>query len=115
MRADLHPVRELRDLPVVDRDGLRCGVVDEVLFEGGPGKPLRIAAIQVGPGAWTARLPGWAMALVGRLAGRRQATIAWSEVDRVTGHVALKGRAAELNLAGADRRLREPLSRIPLG
>ena len=115
MRVDLHPVRELRDLPVIDRDGVRCGVIDEVLFEGLPGKPLRIAAIQIGPGAWSERLPGWAMVLVRALAGSRRTTIVWSEVERVTGHVSLKRSASELGLADAERRLAGPLSKVPFG
>src|SRR5207248_11587575 len=57
-------VSELLDLPLVDSEGKYCGVVDDVELIGGPGKELKLKALLAGPGAFTGRMPGWAMHLV---------------------------------------------------
>jgi hypothetical protein len=44
----------LLDLDLVDREGRRCGKVDDLEFSGRPGEPLHVDAIVTGPGA----LPG---------------------------------------------------------
>jgi sporulation protein YlmC with PRC-barrel domain len=104
---------EVRDLQILDRDGVKCGVVDDIAFSGGPGRPLKIAALLVGPGAWRGRLPGWAFALVKALAGEEVVSVPWSQVQTVTSMVKLKRTAAELGLAAAEERARRRLPRLP--
>ena len=57
-------VSELLDLPLLDMEGKYCGVVDDVEFTGGAGKELKLKALLVGPGAYSGRVPAWAMWLV---------------------------------------------------
>jgi hypothetical protein len=52
------------DHQLLDADGRRCGNVDDLAIEGGPGEVAEVVAILVGPGYWGQRA-GW----IGRLAG----------------------------------------------
>jgi hypothetical protein len=45
----------LLDHQIVDAEGRRCGKVDELEIEGGPGETPQVRAILVGSGAWTDR------------------------------------------------------------
>ena len=40
------------DHQLLDRDGRRCGNVDDLAIEGGPGEEPEVVAILVGPGYW---------------------------------------------------------------
>ena len=113
MRPDgsLKLLSALYDLPLIDRDGSYCGIVDDVRLAGVPGKPLRIEALLVGPGAYAGRLPRWAQWLVRRIAGERVTSIAWDEVDHVTSAVQLKKRANELGLHVAENKARALIPR----
>jgi hypothetical protein len=51
-------LRTLLLLAVVDSEGRRCGNVDHLAIEGGPGETPRVVAILVGPGYWGQRA-GW--------------------------------------------------------
>ena len=97
-------VGEVRDLQIVDRDGLKCGIADDLELEGEPGGPLKIKAILVGPGAWTGRLPGWVLAIVGRIAGRQVVRVPWAKVHSIGSTIALSATAAELGLGAAERK-----------
>jgi hypothetical protein len=70
-----------------------------VEFEGGPGEPLRVAALLVGPGAYRPRLPGWIAAPVQALAGKAVVRVPWAAVEHVTSRIALNRTAEELGLA----------------
>jgi hypothetical protein len=96
----------LYDLPMIDKDGCYCGIVDDVRLAGGPGKPLAIDAILCGPGAYGRRLPRWARAIVQHLAGERITAVPWSEVADVTTAVHLKKKADDLGLHAAENRAR---------
>ena len=93
-------------------EGRRCGNVDDLALEGGPGETLEVVAILSGPGAWPARA-----GLIGRLAswlgGGRRVRIPWAEVELVGAHVKLRKRAEELGLAGGDLRLERFIGKIP--
>ena len=54
-RMDL--VYRLLDEQLVDVDGRRCGRVDDLEFDGGPGEEPRLSAILTGSGAWHRRMP----------------------------------------------------------
>ena len=43
-------VAELLDLPIMDKDGRYCGIVDDVELKGSAGKETRLDSLLVGPG-----------------------------------------------------------------
>jgi sporulation protein YlmC with PRC-barrel domain len=102
----------LLDHQLLDAEGRRCGKVDDLALEGGPGEELQLAAILSGPGVWRARA-----GLIGRaaawLGGGRRVRIPWDDVAEVGSHVKLHKRAAELGLGRGDDRVRPYLEKIP--
>jgi sporulation protein YlmC with PRC-barrel domain len=92
-------VSELLDLPLIDSEGRYCGVVDDVELDGAAGKTLRPTALLVGPGAYSGRMPGWAMALVRLLAGSRITRVPFSKIRTIGSAVELEvpGEAVGLN------------------
>jgi hypothetical protein len=100
------------DHQLLDRDGRRCGNVDDLAIEGGPGEPAKVVALHSGPGAWRRR-----GGPVGRLAawvgGGNMVRIPWEEVAGVESHVRLRKTAPEYGLGRTDDRLRPWISRIP--
>jgi sporulation protein YlmC with PRC-barrel domain len=97
-------VSEVRDLQIVDSEGRKCGIADDVELEGKPGGALTIKAIMVGPGAWAGRLPGWALVLAGPVAGRGVVKVPWGKVKSIGSTITLSATAAELGLAVAERK-----------
>lgn len=102
-------VSGLRDLQIIDADGNRCGIVDEIEFDGTPGGPLTVKAILVGPGAYRGRLPNWAFWFVRLLAGDRIVRVPWIRVASIASEVRLSCPAAELGLRKAEDRARRYL------
>ena len=100
----LHLVADVRDLQIIDCDGLYCGIADDIAFEGGPGRKLEPAAILVGPGTYRARLPRWLAWLAILIAGDRIVRVPWKEIETIGSRVCLKRTASELGLGIADRR-----------
>ena len=102
----------LLDHQLLDAEGRRCGKVDDIALEGGPGEDLEVAAILCGPGVWRARAGS-----IGRIAawlgGGGRVRIPWEEVDGVGSHVKLRKRADELGLGRGDDRLRPYIEKIP--
>ncbi len=100
------------DRQLLDSEGRRCGNVDDLALEGGPGEKLEVVAIFSGPGAWRRRA-----GLVGRFAawigGGSVVRIPWEEVAEVSSHVKLRKRAGELGLGRGDDRLRPFILKIP--
>jgi sporulation protein YlmC with PRC-barrel domain len=88
-------VSELLDLPLFDTEGKYCGIVDDVELEGAPGKPLKLKALLVGPGAYAGRMPAWAMWLVKRIAGDRITRVPMDKVRSI-------GTAVHLECPGRD-------------
>ncbi|MBA2919840.1 hypothetical protein GON01_09045 [Sphingomonas sp. MAH-20] len=103
---------QLRDVQIVDRDDRDCGIVDDVELQGGPGEGLRVTAILVGPGAYRARLPRWAMRLVALIAGDRMVRVPWGEVAYISSTVQLAQTAQAYGLAEAEERARRLLPGI---
>ena len=97
-------VRQVLDHEVVDVNNVPCGMVDDLVVEGGAGEELRVTALLVGVGAWADRLPR----LFGRAAkfvfGGQRTRVPWEEVWVITERVKLKSRASELGLGVADRK-----------
>jgi len=100
------------DRQLLDSDERRCGKVDDLALEGGPGEELRVAAILSGPDVWPNR-----GGLLGRLAawigGGGRVRVPWNEVAKVDVQVRLKKRAPELGLGRGDDRLRPLIAKIP--
>jgi hypothetical protein len=99
------------DHQLVDREGRRCGKVDDLeLEDAGEDRP-RVAAILSGPPAWYGRGP------LGHLAARvtrgRMIRIAWSDVREVESAVHLARTASELGLGRGDNRARRLVEWIP--
>lgn len=105
-KDSLKLVAELLDLPILDKNGRYCGIVDDIEFAGGPGGPATMAALLVGPGAWAGRLPRWGMALVRLVAGARMVRVDIAHVESITSAVQLDCPASELGLGRIDDRLR---------
>ncbi len=103
--ADVH------DLQIVDVNGEYCGIVDDLAFEGKPGKRARLAAILVGPGAYAGRLPRWMAWLAGRVAGERTVRVPWAEVEKIDSMVRLRSSAGALGLGWAERKAERLLKR----
>jgi len=104
-------VSGVRDLQIVDRDGRKCGIADDLEFAGKPGGPLTIKAILVGPGAYSGRLARWAMWLVRRFAGTRIVRIPWSDLRGIDSMIHLSRTAEELGLTSAEKRAARILPR----
>ena len=91
-------VSELLDLPLLDSEGKYCGIVDDIELDGAPGKALKLKAILVGPGAYSGRLPGWALWAIKRIAGDRLTRIPMERVRNIHDTVHLNCSAGELGL-----------------
>jgi sporulation protein YlmC with PRC-barrel domain len=112
-RQPIKVLAELRDLQIVDSEDQLCGIVDEVEFEGEPGKSLRVSALLVGPGAYRGRLPGWLAAIVRWIAGERIIRVPWQAVEHVTSRITLNRTAEDLGLNAVERRLAARFPKIP--
>jgi hypothetical protein len=100
------------DHQLLDSDDRRCGKVDDIALEGGPGEDLEVVAILCGPGVWRARA-----GLIGRVAswlgGGGRVRIPWGEVVEVDSHVKLRKGAEVYELGRGDDRLRPYIAKIP--
>ena len=100
------------DHQLLDRDGRRCGNVDDLAIEGGAGEVPEVVAILCGPGYWAQRA-----GLIGRLAGAigrgGKVRVPWSEVAKLDSAIELKHEASELGLGRGDDRLRPYVDKIP--
>jgi sporulation protein YlmC with PRC-barrel domain len=100
------------DHQLLDSEGRRCGKVDDLALEGGPGEDLELVAILCGPGVWRDR-----GGLLGRIAawigGGGRVRIPWEEVAEVRSHIKLRKRAEELALGRGEDRVRRYVEKIP--
>jgi sporulation protein YlmC with PRC-barrel domain len=104
-------VSELLDLPILDKDGRACGIVDDVEFAGAPGKKTVIKALLVGPGAYRGRMPGWAFAVVRAVAGDRVTRVPFEEIETIGSAVKLKCTATQVGLHRVENRVRRWIPR----
>ena len=104
-------VSQLLDLPMLDKDERWCGIVDDIEFDGGIGKPTRIKALVAGPGAYQGRMPGWLYWLVARIAGTRIVRIPLGEVESIGSAVHLRCAAEEVGLHVVEDRVRRWIPR----
>jgi sporulation protein YlmC with PRC-barrel domain len=99
------------DHQILDRDGRRCGNVDDLAIEAEPGEDARVVALYSGPGAWRGR--GVIGGIAARLGGARVVRVPWEEVAEVASHVRLKKTASEYGLGRGDDQVRRWIVRIP--
>ena len=99
------------DHQLVDRDGRRCGKVDDLELEGLDSGSPRVAAILVGPPAWRSR--GRLGRLAARTARGEAVRVPWSQVRDVGAGVELRSSAPELGLGRGDDNARPWVERIP--
>jgi sporulation protein YlmC with PRC-barrel domain len=96
-------VSQLLDLPLHDSEGKYCGIVDDVELVGGAGKARELKALLVGPGAYSGRLPRWAMWLVGKVAGTRVTRIPLGRIRTISDSVHLERPGDELGLHRSEK------------
>jgi hypothetical protein len=101
----------LLDHQLVDADGRRCGKVDDLAIEGGPGETPVVTAILVGVDAWKGR--GLLGRLAAKLGGSGSVRLSWDAVEDVTSAVELKKSAKELGLGRGDDRAARWVKRLP--
>ncbi|MGM9490793.1 hypothetical protein [Ideonella sp. YS5] len=100
----LHLLREVLDHEIVDVEGRSCGMVDDIELEWTTDGP-RVVALQLGPGAWSRRLPRALGALARRVFGRAVVRIPWAEVVEISEVIRLSSRASTWGAGALDRRL----------
>lgn len=101
----------LLDHQLVDADGRKCGKVDDLEFEGGPGETTVVTALIVGPSAWKGR--GRLGRLAARLAGGQHVRVPWEVVEEVRSAVELTKSAPELGLGRGDDRAARWVKKVP--
>ena len=113
MSEELDLALGILDHQLLDRDGRRCGNVDDLAIEGGgPSEDAEVVAILSGPNAWRVRA-GLLGQVAARIGGDGRVRVPWAEVDSVESHVVLKKRATDYGLGRGDDRLRPWIERIP--
>jgi len=103
----IHLGHNVLDHQLLDKDGRRCGNVDDLAIE-----DAEVVAILSGPGYWGGRA-GWLGRLAGWIGGSGQVRIPWEEVAKVDSAVHLRRTAPEYGLGKIDDRLRPYFERIP--
>jgi hypothetical protein len=110
--TEIYLARNVLDHQLLDKEGRRCGKVDDLAIEGGPGETANVAAILVGPGYWPQR-SSWIGRLSGWIGGSRRIRVRWAEVKCVNSAVELRERATDYGLGRIDDRLQDLVRRIP--
>ena len=111
-RTELDIGLHVLDHQLLDKRGRRCGNVDDLAIEGGPGEAPQVVALLVGPGYWGQRA-GWIGRLAGWIGGGSKVRVDWSEVAKIDSAVHLKDDATRLGLGRGDDRLRPYIEKIP--
>jgi hypothetical protein len=106
-------LREVRDLQVIDQDGINCGICDDVEFQGTPGKPLVLTSLLIGTTALLRRLPPWISCVLEWIIPHHVVRIPWEDVETVTSRIKLKRPAGHYGLLRTDSRLAPYLRWIP--
>jgi sporulation protein YlmC with PRC-barrel domain len=105
----------LMDRQLIDSKGRRCGKVDDLDLEGGPGEETKVVAIVSGPEAWRAGKHGPIGLLAARLFGGSDDTalVHLDTIEELGPVIKLKLPASELGLGQGDERVAQFIRRIP--
>jgi sporulation protein YlmC with PRC-barrel domain len=103
----LHLGHNILDHQLLDKDGRRCGNVDDLAVE-----DAEVIAILSGPGYWPQR-SGRIGRLAGWIGGSGRVRIPWDEVAKIDSAVHLRRTAPEYGLGEGDDRVRSLVERIP--
>jgi sporulation protein YlmC with PRC-barrel domain len=103
----------LLDAELIDRDGWRCGRVDDVEIDGEAGSPAQLTAILSGPGVLSRRVPRGVRRLASRLFGEDVVRVPWDAVEDIGETVRLKRRREDLGLGSGDTAAARVVARIP--
>jgi sporulation protein YlmC with PRC-barrel domain len=105
----------LMDRQLIDSKGRRCGKVDDLDLEGGPGEEATVVAVVSGPDAWRAGKHGPIGWITARLFGGSDETalVHLDTIDEIGPVIKLKLPAAELGLGHGDEHTAEFIRRIP--
>jgi hypothetical protein len=103
----------LLDLDLVDSEGRRCGKVDDIELDGGPGETTYVAALRSGPGALPPRFRDFAQPLAERVFRQGFERVPADRIDDFEAAVELTESARELGLGRGDRRLAEWFGKPP--
>jgi sporulation protein YlmC with PRC-barrel domain len=109
--SELDLVFGLLDHQIVDSEGRRCGNVDDLEIEGGPGETPVVTVILVGPGAWRRR--GRLGRLASRLGGGKIVRVPWNAVAEIKSGIELSKTAGELGLGKGDDRVARWVEKVP--
>ena len=108
----IYLARNVLDHQLLDKEGRRCGKVDDLAIEGGAGETAEVAAILVGPGYWRQR-SRWVGRLASRIGGSKRISVPWAQVERVNSAVVLRSQASEYGLGSGDDRVRPLVEHVP--
>ena len=111
-RQELDLVVGVLDHQLVDKDGRRCGKVDDLDLDAKPGERAQVTAILAGTGYWAGRLHGPFRRLASSLGGSRT-RIGWEDVGELESAVHLKKTAKELGLGRGDVRAAKWVRKVP--
>ena len=103
----IHLGHNILDHQLLDKDGRRCGNVDDLAIE-----DSEVIAILSGPGYWPQR-SGWVGRLAGWIGGGNRVRVPWEEVAKVDSAVHLRRTATEYGLGTGDDRVRPWFEHIP--
>jgi sporulation protein YlmC with PRC-barrel domain len=103
----IHLGHNILDHQLLDKDGRRCGNVDDLAIEDD-----QVVAILSGPGYWPQRAR-WVGRLAGWIGGSKRVRIPWEEVVKIDSGVHLRRTAPDYRLGVGDDRLRPFFERIP--
>jgi len=108
----LDMARQVLDRQVLDKNHILCGKVDDIEIEGET-KP-KVAAILIGNGAASERLPELFRILSQKIFGKSVVRVPWNEVDVITHQIKLKSDAKELKLDERTGPVYDFISKLPL-
>jgi hypothetical protein len=94
----------LMDRQLVDVNGRRCGKVDDIELDGGPGERPTVTTILTGPAAWAGGGRGPLAWLAARLAHGDVVRIGLDDVATMGAKIELGRSAEELGLSEAEDR-----------
>jgi sporulation protein YlmC with PRC-barrel domain len=105
----------LMDRQLIDSNGRRCGKVDDLEIEGGPGEEAKVVGIVSGPDAWRAGKHGPIGWIAARLFGGSDPTelVHLDTIEEIGPSIKLRLPAAQLGLGAGDDRAAEFVRRIP--